>query len=327
MTGSTTTALRPPRGLRFGAMLVLALAMSALVLLLPSQPAHAASRVDVSPAPDANGETTVTLSGSGFQYLPNAPGGVYVFFGAVVDPGTNSWAPSQGGKSGQTFSYASTSGSQLLVGFAGGSSADASNSLIDANGNWTAQMKIPGSSFVSTSGDPHSGNAQTGATIDCMQVQCGIITIGAHGMVNANNESFTPISFVTSDGSLQSGTGGQSFTDDATVLDIPVADEDDAEKITESEGETTTETEADAEGFDSTWIVIGVLGAALAVLVAAIVVVAVKRGRRGPGAAAPPDAEPVTTPSAEEQPAAQPTGRAAVQAPEQTADAEGVDER
>lgn len=326
MTGSTTAAPRPLRGLRVGAMMALALLVSALVLLIPSHPAHAASRVDVAPAPNANGETTVTLSGSGFQYLPNAPGGVYVFFGAVVDPSTNSWAPSQGGKSGQTFSYASTGGSQLLVGFAGGSSAEASNSLIDASGSWTAQMTIPGSSFVSTSGDPHSGSAQTGATIDCMRVQCGIITIGAHGMVNANNESFTPISFVTSDGSLQSGTGGQSFTDDATVLDIPVGEgEEPEEPVAAGGGErTATNAETDDEGFDSTWIVIGVLGVALAVLVAAIVVVAVKRGRPGRGVAAEPA---VAAAPAEEQSAAPPAGRTAAPGAEQITEAEGMDER
>ncbi|WP_201026566.1 hypothetical protein, partial [Priestia megaterium] len=137
----------------------------------------------------------MTLSGSGFQYQPNAPGGVYVFFGAVSDPAGGSWSPSQGGKSGQSFAYASTGGSQLLIAFEGGDSAEAANGMIRPDGTWSAQMTIPGSTFEATSGNPHAGQSAAGETIDCTVVQCGIITIGAHGMWNANNESFTPISF------------------------------------------------------------------------------------------------------------------------------------
>ncbi|MCW2289814.1 hypothetical protein EDF60_3027 [Leucobacter luti] len=279
-------------------------------------PAHAAGRVDVSPAPSADGATTVTLSGSGFQYLPNAPGGIYVTFGVVSDPTTNAWAPSQGGKSGSTFGYAATGGTTLLVGFAGGSSADASNALIDESGNWSAQMTIPGSSFASVSGNPHAGGATEGATIDCLSVQCGIITFGAHGNVNANNESFTPVSFVTADGGLASGTAGQDFSqaapDAATSLELPsasagagTADQpaavpgsaDDAAATevvagtagTAADAQDTTPAQATQtdSGISSSTLVLGVLGFACVVLVAAVVVALLRRRRAaGPGSTA-----------------------------------------
>lgn len=264
--------------------------------LAAAEPAHAASRVDVSPTPSAEGATTVTLSGSGFQYQPNAPGGVYVFFGAVSDPTTNAWAPSQGGLSGQTYAYAATPGAQLLVAFQGGSSAEAANSMIDPNGNWTTEMTIPGSTFTATFGDPHSGNQQGGQEIDCLQVQCGIITIGAHGLQNANNESFTPISFTTSGGEVQTGTGAvQQFsagdapsnTDDATTLKVPKGEEkndkaNDAEATETQQEQQSPEAApeaARAENETLTWVVIGVLGFAVLALITATSVVLVKRSK------------------------------------------------
>ena len=39
---------------------------------------------------------------------------------------------------------------------------------------------------------------QNETQVDCSEVQCGIITIGAHGVDNANNESFTPFDFAAS---------------------------------------------------------------------------------------------------------------------------------
>ena len=30
-------------------------------------------------------------------------------------------------------------------------------------------------------------------TVDCRKVTCGVITVGAHGVANANNETFTPV--------------------------------------------------------------------------------------------------------------------------------------
>ncbi|WP_449282312.1 hypothetical protein [Leucobacter sp.] len=297
---------RPNDGTRVLGLLLLGALLALLAVVSPASAAHAAGRVDVSAAPAVDGSTTVTLTGSGFQYVPNAPGGIYVFFGAVSDPGTNSWAPSQGGRSGSTFGYASASGSQLLVGFAGGDSASASTSLIDANGDWTAQMTIPGAVFDSVSGNPHAGESQAGGRIDCLQVQCGIITIGAHGMVNANNESFTPVAFVTASGALESGTTGQSFTDDATVIDIPAE-----EPAATGSEEPAQETERDAagepdaapadeaaaaaasadEGLDTSLLALGALGIAVLALLAAVVFALVRRTRAKSAAAAHPTTE------------------------------------
>lgn len=293
---------RPIDGARVLGLLLLGALLALLAVVSPTTAAHAAGRVDVSTAPSADGSTTVTLTGSGFQYLPNAPGGIYVFFGAVSDPGTNSWAPSQGGRSGSTFGYASASGSQLLVGFAGGDSASASTSLIDANGAWTAEMTIPGAVFDSVSGNPHAGQSQAGGQIDCLQVQCGIITIGAHGMVNANNESFTPVAFVTASGALESGTVGQSFTDDATVIDIPAEDQaaagSDAENPAQEQKPDAAEVQDAApavdatssaasadEGLDTSLLALGALGIAVLALLAAVAFALVRRARSRPAAA------------------------------------------
>lgn len=174
--------------------------------------AHAAgASVSVSPNPSGDGPTEVTLRGSGFQYVPNAPGGVYVFFGAVTDVSGGSWAPSKGGKSGETFVYAGTPGAQLLVAFKGGSSSEVADGQIMPDGTWSAKMRIPGPTFQSTSGNPHAGQVKKGKTIDCRVVQCGIITIGAHGMWNANNESFSPVYFpAASTGNTNTGNSGNA---------------------------------------------------------------------------------------------------------------------
>lgn len=228
--------------------------------------AEAAARVTVSPQPSASGPTTVTLSGSGFQYQPNAPGGVYVFFGAVVDPAGGSWAPSRGGKSGQTFAYAGTSRSQLLVAFQGGSSASVADGVIGPDGSWTAQMNIPGPTFNATFGNPHAGQAQQGATIDCRQVQCGIITIGAHGMWNANNESFSPISFGSAPqqqlnpqaivnqqpaapgGGQQAAPGADPSVEAQDPVELPGSDESDDPDADESDGAEPSESAEPSEG-------------------------------------------------------------------------------
>lgn len=185
----------PRTAWRIGALMLLGVLVALAPIALPGTAAHAAGTVVVSPEPSAEGETRVTLSGSGFQYVPNAPGGIYVFFGVVSDPASNAWAPTQGGATGVTYSYASTEGAILLVAFEGGSSASEANAVIDASGSWSAELTIPGSSFALSSGNPHDGSAEEGQTIDCLQQTCGIITIGAHGNANANNESFTPVVF------------------------------------------------------------------------------------------------------------------------------------
>jgi len=197
---------------------VLAVALVAALLgaVLPAASASAAPRVSVVVADrpglanvaDDTYLTEVRVSGSGFQSIRNGFGGIYVLFG-WVDGG---WRPSQGGTTGTDYRYvyddeSNPVGYQLFVAFPGSSTEYAANGgTIAENGTWSATMKIPGPRFQAYD--------RTGAIsqVDCTQQQCGIITIGAHGVVNANNESFTPISFqsiyTASDGhSVASSTG------------------------------------------------------------------------------------------------------------------------
>ncbi|PJJ65488.1 hypothetical protein [Compostimonas suwonensis] len=179
---------------------VTVVAASALVLGTAVPAAHAEGRVSVTvvdrpdlvAVADPNYLTEVTLSGSGFQSIASGFGGVYVFFGWVAGGG---WAPSSGGQTGSDYRYVyddeeNPVGYQLFVSFPGSSTEYAANGgTIAADGTWSATMKIPGSSFESYDRD---GNV---STVDCLQLQCGIITIGAHGVANPSNESFTPIAF------------------------------------------------------------------------------------------------------------------------------------
>ncbi|NEG55966.1 hypothetical protein [Bifidobacterium platyrrhinorum] len=142
-----------------------------------------------------DGNTAVSLSGSGFQSVKNGFGGIYVLFGWVSDPGGDSWKPSQGGVTGETYKYVpddenDPAGYDVFVAFPGSSTESAANGgEIAADGTWNATITVPGARFTSTD---RSGNP---SDVDCTAVQCGIITIGAHGVANANNETFTPLTF------------------------------------------------------------------------------------------------------------------------------------
>jgi hypothetical protein len=184
----------------FAALGLAAAAVLGAVVGGPAAPAQAAGsvRVVVADQPelvgvaDPNYLTEVSVTGSGFQSIPSGFGGIYVFFG-WVDGGA--WAPSQGGTTGSTYRYvyddeSNPVGYQLFVSFPGSSTEYAANGgEVSAAGDWSATMKIPGSSFES-----YDRNGDI-TTVDCLSVQCGIITIGAHGVVNPSNESFTPITF------------------------------------------------------------------------------------------------------------------------------------
>jgi len=202
LAASDTTHRGGRRRLRDGlAALAVATGLVAASLLAgPAPAAHAAGSVSVTVkgqpelvgVADSTYLTEVDVTGSGFQSIPSGFGGIYVFFG-WVDGGA--WAPSQGGATGSTYRYvyddeSNPVGYQLFVSFPGSSTEYAANGgEVAADGSWSATMKIPGSSFESYDRD---GNV---TTVDCLSVQCGIITIGAHGVVNPSNESFTPISF------------------------------------------------------------------------------------------------------------------------------------
>ncbi|MCL2803352.1 MAG: hypothetical protein FWD29_05300 [Micrococcales bacterium] len=184
-------------------------ALAALPLaVLAAPPAHAAAGVAVSGVDGKaqaalDGPTTLQLSGSGFQSIQNGFGGIYVMFGTV----TGSWRPSMGGVSGKDYLYVPDSqakdnaGYEKFVAFPGSTTGDTANGgLLNANGTWSTTLVVPGPTFqtVNSSGQ--------NVTVDCRTSQCGIITIGAHAVVNAANETFTPVSF--GGGETSGGTGG-----------------------------------------------------------------------------------------------------------------------
>lgn len=172
-----------------------------LVSLAPADPARAAGAsvsVSVVGRPDLTGVadptylTELQLTGSGFQSIVNGFGGVYVLFGWVDGDG---WQPSRGGATGSDYRYvpddeANPVGYASFVSFPGSSTEYAANGGVLADdGSFSATLQVPGATFTSLD---RSGAA---SEVDCRQVQCGIITIGAHGVPNANNETFTPITF------------------------------------------------------------------------------------------------------------------------------------
>jgi hypothetical protein len=162
--------------------------------LLPMAPASAAPGVDVANASgdaviDPTYATTVTVRGRGFQSIKGGHGGVYVFFGTVRDR----WRPSQGGQTGRDYFYVPDSesrdnqGYQRFIAFPGSDTAGSAAGTMSADGSWSTTLVVPGAVFQSVD---RSGNART---VDCRQVTCGVITVGAHGVTNARNESFSPV--------------------------------------------------------------------------------------------------------------------------------------
>lgn len=163
-------------------------------VLAAEAPASAAARVSIDgpsgAAIDPTYATELAVSGAGFQAVEGGHGGVYVFFGTV----SSGWRPSQGGATGRDYFYVPDSegrdnaGYQRFVAFPGSDTAGSANGgTMSGAGGWSTTLKVPGAVFeaVDRSGGVH--------TVDCREVTCGIITIGAHGVVNANNETFTPV--------------------------------------------------------------------------------------------------------------------------------------
>lgn len=197
------------------AVAAIALIFGASVVTAPA--AHAAARVTVAnsegaAAADPDYATNVTVRGSGFQSITKGFGGVYVLFGWVDDSSGGSWRPSQGGLVGGDFQYVPDSeaidnqGFMRFVAFPGSDTEAAAHTVMAEDGSWTVDMVIPGAVFQSKD---RTGSI---ANVDCRNVTCGIITIGGHGVKNANNETFTPISF-TAPGSTGGSTGGSSSGD------------------------------------------------------------------------------------------------------------------
>ncbi|WP_018546293.1 hypothetical protein [Streptomyces sp. LaPpAH-108] len=197
MTTPTEHIPVPPERRRTGLRLFSSLAAAAFLtlaaVLVPAPPAMAAARVSASPATaDPDYATKLRLHGAGFQSVKNGFGGVYVLFGTV----SGTWRPSQGGTSGVDYVYVQDSetkdnhGYQRFVAFPGDPTAYAANGgTVRADGTWDATLVVPGAVF------PAKGRDGAIRQVDCRKVQCGVITIGAHGVANPRNETFTPIDF------------------------------------------------------------------------------------------------------------------------------------
>jgi hypothetical protein len=182
-------------------------------LLAAAAPASAAPRVTVT-GPDGAAHadltysTTLTLQGSGFQSIKGGFGGIYVLFGWVDDPQGGSWRPSQGGRTGTDLRYVPDSeakdnkGFEKFVAFPGSDTEDAANGgEITADGTWKTTLVVPGPTFQTQDRDGKT------VSVDCRTVTCGVITIGAHGVVNPSNETFTPVNFVDLQGAKKSASG------------------------------------------------------------------------------------------------------------------------
>ncbi|MCU1407449.1 MAG: hypothetical protein JWQ43_3752, partial [Glaciihabitans sp.] len=175
----------------------------AVPVALAAQPAYAATgsvtvaNASGAPSADPDYATPMTITGNGFQSIQGGFGGIYVLFGWVDDPAGSSWAPTAGGSAGDSYRYVpdaeskDNAGFQRFIAFPGSDTEDAANAIMGADGSWSVDMVVPGASFESLD---RAGDV---SEVNCLEVQCGIITIGAHGVKNGNNETFTPINFVT----------------------------------------------------------------------------------------------------------------------------------
>lgn len=174
-------------------VLVLLGVLASLVAPVPA--AHAQARVSISSdrggaVVDPTYATTLEVGGTGFQSVRGGHGGIYVFFGTV----SGNWRPSKGGVTGEDYFYVPDSesqanaGHQKYVAFPGSDTAASANGgTVSAAGRWSTTITVPGATFQAVDRD---GGTRT---VDCRKVRCGIITVGAHGVTNAANETFTPV--------------------------------------------------------------------------------------------------------------------------------------
>ncbi|GAA4734989.1 hypothetical protein GCM10023350_18390 [Nocardioides endophyticus] len=178
-----------------------ATALVGATVALVATPAEAAARITVrndrgGNQADSTYQTKLTLSGTGFQVVRGGFGGVYVMFGWVKDANSGSWKPSKGGHTGDDYRYIpdaenadANKGYLKFVAFPGSSTAADANAVLSASGGFSVDLTIPGPVFTSVDRDG------TAHEVDCRKVTCGVITIGAHGVINGANETFTPVRF------------------------------------------------------------------------------------------------------------------------------------
>ncbi|KRB79574.1 hypothetical protein ASE01_22840 [Nocardioides sp. Root190] len=193
-------------------------------------PAHAAARITVTndrggATADLTYRTALTIKGRGFQSVQGGFGGVYLMFGWVDDPRGGSWKPSRGGVTGSDYRYipdsenaADNQGYLKFIAFPGSSTASEANAVLGKGGSFSMKLTVPGPTFQSVD---RNGKI---VSVDCRKVTCGVITIGAHGVKNAANETFTPVRFASVYDAAPAGQQEQSATpQDATTTGESVA--------------------------------------------------------------------------------------------------------
>lgn len=202
-------------------LIATALLSVGLVAMTPVPRADAAARVSVANASgaaaiDPTYATSLTVRGSGFQSVRSGHGGLYVFFGTV----RSGWRPSQGGATGQDYLYVPDSeaknnnGYQRYVAFPGSDTATSANGgTMTAGGEWSVTIRVPGATFKAID---RGGRTRT---VDCRKLTCGIITVGAHGVANAHNETFTPVQ--VRDLSGGSAPADETSTEEGSAEAIP----------------------------------------------------------------------------------------------------------
>lgn len=154
---------------------------------------QASIRVAPGYAINADGATTITVQGSGFDPgTADRPANIYVGLGTMLDQSKPEvWRKSLGGTSGPVGKADYTYGMARLAVSHFSSDSDVADAVIDASGNWELALEVPGKTVPSFFGDE----------IDCVVNQCGIFAFGAHGVVKAANEAYTPIYFDGQDSS------------------------------------------------------------------------------------------------------------------------------
>lgn len=238
---TTATPHRPRRHLRrLGRLAAFGAAVALCVPVLVGTPAQAAAGVTV----DADGQgavidsqysTRLRVSGTGFQSVQGGHGGLYVWFGTV----NGKWRPSQGGVSGKNYVYVPDSearnnaGFQRFISFPGAATAESANGgVMRNNGSWAVDLLVPGPVFQGV------GRNGSVTEVDCREVTCGVITIGAHGVKSARNETFTPVRIADL----------QSSDDEAPAPgDGPESVQPDSDEAPEVAGPDAVPTTTDAE--------------------------------------------------------------------------------
>ncbi|MGO1957946.1 MAG: Ig-like domain repeat protein [Canibacter sp.] len=212
----------------------------------------------VSPAENINpeGDSVLTLEGENYAVANDAGsnvGGAYLLFG-VIDPkdenDPGSWAPTKRGVSGVNYDYAPDAGVyQSMINYPG-NDTEPGLGFMDGDGNFSTTLTIPGAQFSS----------QAGNEINCLEdgVQCGVITVGAHGQRSSGVEVFTPVNF---------STGEEEVTISTQPSDVSVEEGEDATFTIAVEGDAEAVIQWQSrENAEGTWADIdGATGATLTV--------------------------------------------------------------